>query len=229
MNFKIEVPNLRFPNARTRRTRTEAIVLHHLDAHWDVNRTHAHHLSLGWNGIGYNFHVSMDGRISEGRGMEFQGAHTGAPAGTNASTIGIGCVGRYDSVDRSMPDVQFNALVWLIQHIHAHYRRALPIRGHRDFMPTACPGRHFPLQELQSLTFRADFTPKENERGRDMEKRFQTLRDIPDWAQPYIKQLTQTNAADGLPILRGDASGNLDLSLDMLRILVLTERRREVE
>ena len=227
MKFQVHNPNLRFPNARARRVRTDAIVLHHLDAHWDVHRTHQHHLSLGWNGIGYNFHVAMDGRISEGRGMEFQGAHTGAPAGTNASTIGIGCEGRFDSVDRVMPDAQFNALVWLIGHIRAHYNRDIQLRGHRDFMPTACPGRFFPMEELQRLKFRGGAETEEEEEVKTVqEARFQSLAELPKWAVPYVKRLTEETGSDGQAMLRGDNAGNLDLSMDMLRMLVIMQRMR---
>jgi len=153
MNFSIKDPGLRFPKARTRRARTSEIIVHHLDAQWDIHRTHQFHISRGWNGIGYNFHVAKDGTISLGRGMEFVGAHTNPPNGANSSSIGIGCEGQYHSVDRIMPDAQFNALVWLIKHLRGIYGD-IPVRGHRDLAATACPGQFFPLAEVQRLQFR---------------------------------------------------------------------------
>jgi len=153
MSFTIRNPNLQFQRPRTQRSSTVGIVLHHLDAHWTVERTHAFHQSRGWNGIGYNFHVAMDGTISLGRGMEFVGAHTNPPAGINATTIGIGCEGRFHSVDRTMSVVQFNALIRLIQHLRGVYGD-IWVKGHRDLAPTACPGQFFPLAEVQKLQFR---------------------------------------------------------------------------
>ena len=223
MQFTISNPNLRFPRARTRRTRTDAIVLHHLDAHWDVHRTHAFHNSLGWNGIGYNFHVALDGTISTGRGIEFQGAHK---VGFNDRAVGIGCEGRFHDHDRVMPDVQFNAIVWLCRYLRQQYGD-IRILGHRDYNATACPGQFFPLEELQRLQFRgAQGEAKQEDESMETEKRFQRIEDMPIWARPYIVRLTQELGADGLPILRGNSAGDLDLSEDMIRMLVLMQRMR---
>lgn len=57
-----------------------------------------------------------------------------------------------------------------------------------------------------------------------VQERFQTLEEIPTWARQVVEKLQHTSAADGLPVLRGDGAGNLDLSLDMLRMLVMMER-----
>ena len=220
MQFQIQTPTLRFPRPRVRRSRTDSIVLHHLDAHWDVHRTHEFHNSLGWNGIGYNFHVALDGTISQGRGMEFQGAHK---VGFNDRAVGVGCEGRFHSHDQTMPDVQFNAIVWLCKHIRQQYGD-IRILGHRDYHATACPGQFFPLSELQRLEFREQ--TEESEVTEMAEVRFQTLEDLPTWARPYIRRLTEEQGADGQPILRGNDSRNLDLSEDMIRMLVLMERMR---
>ena len=220
MEHTIQTPNLRFPRVRVRRSRTDSIVLHHLDAHWDVRRTHDFHNSLGWNGIGYNFHVAQDGTISEGRGMEFQGAHK---VGFNDRAVGIGCEGRYHSHDQTMPDVQFNAIVWLCRHLRQQYGD-IRILGHRDYNATACPGQFFPLEEIQRLQFRGH--TEESEVTKMQETRFDSVEQVPSWARPYIQRLMTEKGADGQPILRGNASGNLDLSADMLRMLVLMARMR---
>jgi len=152
MTHTIRTPNpvLRFRNALTRRARTDGIVLHHYAANVSVQTVHNWHLGNGWAGIGYNFVVDKDGTIWNGRGMEFVGAHA---ANNNANTIGIAVQGNYHTVSRTMPDAQFNALVWLIRHVRERYGN-IWIRGHRDLMATACPGQHFPMDEVRRLQFR---------------------------------------------------------------------------
>ena len=206
----IKDAGLRFPRVRTRRARTDSIVIHHLDAHWDVHRTHQHHLSIGWNGIGYNVHVAMDGTISLGRGIEFEGAHK---LGFNGRSIGIGCEGRYHTVDRVMPDVQFNALVWLLKHLRGVYGD-IRIIGHRDYAATACPGKFFPLDEVQGLQFRqraVSASPQQNQSKGEQEmltqEQFNQMMDIyiaqqrnrnvSGWAEEIWKQAGQLGWFDG--------------------------------
>jgi N-acetylmuramoyl-L-alanine amidase len=183
MNFTIKDARLRFPRRHIRRLRTEHIVIHHLDAHWDVHRTHAYHQSLGWNGIGYNLHVAMDGTITLGRGIEIEGVHT---VGLNSRSIGIGCEGRYHSVDRLMPDIQFNALVWLIKHLHEIYGN-IPVIGHRDYVATSCPGQFFPLQEVQTLQFRQDANSNVQ----------QNLSSVSSWAKEAWEDAVSKGIVDG--------------------------------
>ena len=51
----------------------------------------------------------------------------------------------------------------------------------------------------------------------EMEKRYAMVEELPDWARPTIEKLIGTG------ILKGDGTG-LDLSTDMIRMLVLTDR-----
>ena len=205
MNFTIRDVGLRFPRQRIRRARTDFIVVHHLDAHWDVHRTHDYHLSIGWNGIGYNFHVAMDGTISLGRGMEFEGAHK---LGFNNRSIGIGCEGRYHSVDRVMPDAQFNALVWLIRHLREIYGD-IRVIGHREYAATPCPGQFFPLQEVKTLQFRQPattiqtpsqtqgMTQEQFNRMMDTYLAERRKRPVSSWAEEAWEYASEMNIIDG--------------------------------
>lgn len=157
--FSIIDPGLTFNGGRTRRNRTEGIILHHPDSQWTVSQVHNFHRSLGWLGIGYNFYIHKDGTIYSGRGLEFVGAHT---TNFNNKTIGISCQGQYDSVDTSMPDEQYNALVWLIMYCRERYGNSLYIKGHNDASTTACPGRFFPLSEVRTLVFRQEAATDQN-------------------------------------------------------------------
>ena len=70
------------------------------------------------------------------------GAH--AP-GANDS-IGICFEGNYET-QRDMPAAQLAAGRELMADLQRRYPKA-KVRGHGDFVPTACPGRYFPLNEL---------------------------------------------------------------------------------
>ena len=56
------------------------------------------------------------------------------------------------------------------------------------------------------------------EGGEDaLEKRYQTIDDIPEWGKPTINKLIAKGIIAGV-------SGGLDMSLDMLRLLVWNDR-----
>ncbi len=137
--------NLQFRWERDKRSETNRMILHHTDnVGMSVEDIHTMHItSNGWNGIGYNFYVRRDGKVYEGRGMEYVGAHTG---GNNEDSIGIAFEGRYDEND-DMPQAQIKAGGELIAYIESIYGD-LKIETHRDENATACPGRYFKLDEV---------------------------------------------------------------------------------
>jgi len=143
---------LAFSRSIPRRTRTASIVIHHLAANVPVQTVHRWHLGNGWAGIAYQFQIDQDGTIWAGRDVDAVGGHT---LGHNSDTVGIACQGNFHTVDRHMSDPQFNALIWLIRHLHTRYGN-LPIRAHRELTATACPGQHFPLEEVRRLQFRGE-------------------------------------------------------------------------
>ena len=159
----VQDARLKFRGGRTKRARTDGIVLHHRAGWGDVESEHADSLARGWNGIGYNYYVRQDGSVWLGRGEEYVGAHSGRKAGApgyadgaynNSRTIGIGFEGYYHpghkNADKTMPQAQYDAGVKLIRDLRAKYPSITWIRGHKD-MPgcsTACPGDYFPLARM---------------------------------------------------------------------------------
>lgn len=94
---------------------------------------------------------------------------------------------------------------------------------HQWFSPTLCPGPYL-LSRMGDIAaaVNARLGAKEE---KDMQ-RFNTVGELPDWAKPTIRKLVlngilqgKTSAvdADGL-------SASLDLSMDMLRLLVMNDR-----
>ena len=65
--------------------------------------------------------------------------------------------------------------------------------------------------------------PAESTQGSTAAKieRYNKVSEMPSWAQPEVQQLIDSGA------LKGDEKGNLDLSLDMLRVLIINKRYAE--
>lgn len=156
MEFRIIKANLQFRERLQplNLAKVDGIALHHM-AHptWTIEDVHRSHLARGWAGCGYNYWVAKDGTIYEARGL-----HVGAGiAGHNSHLIHIGFQGDYERVDRTMPDAQFNAGVWLIQYLRQRVPTVRVVNGHRHWAATACPGRFFPLaQMLQAVAEHAE-------------------------------------------------------------------------
>lgn len=123
-----------------------------------------HTRSRGWDDLGYNFLIDGDGRVYEGRwareydagetptgedrhGRGVVGAHTGTD---NPGTLGIALLGDFSSRPPSWAALDaLEALITGAAHRHAidplgstNWSAGVrpTIIGHRDVMPTACPG-----------------------------------------------------------------------------------------
>ena len=127
----------------------DKLVQHHM-AHpsWGVQDVHTFHRdSRSWVGIGYNYWISFDGRIFEGRGDK-QGAHA---QGHNHRTIGVGYQGNFES--QEMTDEQVEAGAQLNAKLIEEYGLTVEdIIGHEDVGDTSCPGVNFRMNELRQRT-----------------------------------------------------------------------------
>jgi len=109
----------------------------------------------GYADIGYHFIIDRDGRIWEGRSLQFQGAHV---RNHNEGNIGIMCLGNFEQ--QKPTDKQLAALSLHVRAMMAKYKiRAKPRRQgdsgvytHQEWSgaKTLCPGRH-----LQSWVVKA--------------------------------------------------------------------------
>ena len=152
-NYQIEKNNLTFKSALTPLVLSKVVrlTLHHMASeNAGIETIHQWHLDRGWAGIGYNYFITLDGRIIEGRGLNI-GAHA---SGFNSTSIGIGFQGDYENINGGMPDAQFNAGMWLIKKLMTDISTIKEITGHRDLMSTTCPGQNFPLVEFKGLKYR---------------------------------------------------------------------------
>ncbi|KRK00891.1 peptidoglycan-recognition protein LC isoform X7 [Drosophila yakuba] len=103
-----------------------------------VNVVQSFHMdSWGWDHIGYNFLVGGDGRVYEGRGWDYVGAHT---KGYNRGSIGISFIGTFTS--RKPNERQLKACQLLLEEgvrlekLTTNYR----LYGHRQLSATQSPG-----------------------------------------------------------------------------------------
>ncbi|PTL55760.1 peptidoglycan recognition protein family protein [Paraconexibacter algicola] len=100
------------------------------------------HKAKGWTMLGYAFAISRAGTIYLGRPATAIGAHV---LNQNSGNVGIVCNGT--TGDRPTA-AQARSLRWLLANAHTDalpkaWRvdlRGLPVKGHNDWMATACPG-----------------------------------------------------------------------------------------
>ena len=186
--------------------RVTGIALHHM-AHptADIKTVEGWHLGQGYNAIGYNYWVGFDGTIYEGRGLN-QGAHT---LGHNDTTIGIGFQGDY-SKPFEMPLEQFNAGIDIISYVKSKVPSIVKVGGHKDFMATACPGRYFPLDEMiggkkRSVKMIYNYIDENTAK-------------IADDCNECLQHLVDNG------YLKGNEKGELNLTLEMIRIFLVHYR-----
>lgn len=188
-----------------RRRSTDTVVLHHSAGAGTVEEVHRIHCGQGWPGIGYHFYVRKSGEVYRGRPEEQIGTHT---AHYNASTIGVCFEGNFER--EQMPEAQYNAGVELVRYLLEKYG-PLEIKRHRDFNATACPGRNFPINDMKEEA--------------NMQ-RYNKLAEMPDWARPTVKKLMDKRVLVGSGKEK-DPQGypaDLDLSLDMVKLLCINDR-----
>lgn len=148
--MKIIETNIQFRNALSERNTTSRIVLHHSasNASTKYNDIHMWHLNNGWSGIGYHYVIHSDGGVYRGRPEWARGSHAYQDEKHEANSNGVGiCLSGNFQLDNPT-EAQMQSLTLLIHDIWTRYP-GIPVIGHCDVMPTACPGKNFPWAELK--------------------------------------------------------------------------------
>lgn len=216
----------------SKRRCTDYIALHHAEAQsCTAADLHSWHLDKGWSGIGYHFFVRKDGSIYRGRPLDVMGAHV---EGMNNCSIGICAEGAYQSKDKTMPQTQYNAIVELCIYLKQNYYPNAKIVGHREIGDSDCPGQYYPLEQIKRDITNGGIN---NEEEIDMEElnalkeRISVLEikenkmiynyideNMPSWAVPTIEKLYNRG------LLVGNENGELGLTDELLKILVINDR-----
>lgn len=124
------------------------IILHHSGgtdknpledtSHHTAKIMESHHLSLGWEGLGYHYVVHKNGDVWRGRPEHYHGAHC---KGHNNTSIGICMAGNFDNT-KPTPEQEI-AVRHLIDSIKTRY----PINEivpHRKYANKTCYGKNIP-------------------------------------------------------------------------------------
>lgn len=146
----IQENNLTFKGKFDIRERTDCIVLHHSDSgpKTTIADIHGWHLNRGWAGLGYHYVIYSDGTIYRGRPEWAKGAHAYQDPMHEANSDGIGICLIGNFMQTRPTEAQMNSLIWLIGDIRTRHS-GKPVIGHKDVMPTSCPGDLFPWDELK--------------------------------------------------------------------------------
>ena len=145
-------------NQLTTRCVTDQIVIHHTgnptDDDLSAAEIDASHKGQGWSCIGYHYVIRKDGTVEQGRPHWTIGAHA---YGHNSHTIGIHVCGNFEEAEPT--DEQIESLAMLLANLCTDY--GLPIDrdhvvGHRELMPTACPGANLFVQ-MDTVVGKANF------------------------------------------------------------------------
>ncbi len=181
--------------------KVDSVVLHHV-AHKsaDVKEVERWHIGKGWNAIGYNYFVSFDGKVYEGRGL-----NVGAGVlNHNYHIVSVVFQGDYEKYNTDMPKAQLIAGQKLVEYL----KNILPdakILRHKDFGGTLCPGKHFPFEK---------FLIKEED-----EMIYNYIdENLPDWSRETVEKLVK------LGYLKGNEKGELGLNDSILKVLVINDR-----
>jgi len=93
-----------------------------------------------WACIGYHFVIAPDGRIFEGRPIQFQGAHAGYDE-VNRLNIGVCLIGDFDKM--RVPAAQRAGLMLALDQLCLDYGISRGnVFGHQHWKITDCPGRY---------------------------------------------------------------------------------------
>ena len=140
------------------RRKTDMAGVHHTGNPWDDDLSAAEidasHKAQGWACIGYHYVIRKDGTVEQGRPHWTVGAHA---YGENGHTIGIHVCGNFEEAEPT--DEQIESLAMLLANVCTDY--GLPIDrdhivGHRELMPTACPGRNL-YEMMDTIVGKANF------------------------------------------------------------------------
>lgn len=152
------------------------IVIHHSATAGDINTVHNiienQKRRYGADSVRDTYHyiISKEGIITKWIDEGHVAGHCGVD-GTpdwenpcNFNSISVCFAGNFEE-QKEMPSTQFGAGVSLLRRLAKKYVLGKDrIIGHRDVIPTQCPGRYFPLETIREEVFES---MKDNEKWKE--------------------------------------------------------------
>jgi len=145
-------------NRLSNRSETDQVVIHHTgnptDDDLSVVEINASHQARGWSCIGYHYVIRKDGTVEIGRPHWTVGAHA---YGHNSHTIGVHVCGNFEIGEPTSEQIESTAM--LLANLCTDYGLTIDrdsIVGHRELMPTACPGRNL-FAQMDEIVGKANF------------------------------------------------------------------------
>jgi hypothetical protein len=96
------------------------------------------HTGQGWADIGYHYVIDPQGRIWEGRPIQYQGAHVKE---NNEHNLGVMCMGNFD-VERPTPEMLQSLDMFVADRMRFYNVSVSRVYTHQEIKATACPGRN---------------------------------------------------------------------------------------
>ncbi len=166
-----------------------------------LRQTQAYHMdSRGYCDVAYNFLMSRDARVWEGRGDGVLGGHT---LNQNAGNMALCLIGTY-TTDTLTPQQACALAGWMAwqSSLHGIALNRTNIKGHREWGATACPGDTVFAQlnslVMQAATTCAGVTPPR-----------------PEWGAEFV---AQSFPASQLPPIRLELGTTVDGWVDLRNI-----------
>ncbi len=109
----------------------------------------SHVSGRGWGDIGYHYVIDPQGRVWQGRPLQWQGAHV---KDQNPGNLGVLCLGNFELSSPS--DAQLASLDrFVAEQMHQYGVPLSQVKTHRELAPNICPGRN--LQRYMEFTRRS--------------------------------------------------------------------------
>ena len=143
------------------------------------------------------------------------------PTCRNANSIGVEMCSRMkDGVYYFKPETVENTAKFVSDLMKEYGIPPSCVVRHYDVTGKPCPRPY--VDETAWAEFKAlvkkYYVGKEDGNEVVEVKRYKTVEDVPAWAKPYIKKLVEKG------FIAGNADGSLDLSYDMVRMLIIMGR-----
>ena len=110
------------------------IIVHHTGVDASLEQLRRSVQRRGYSDIPYHYVITADGTVHATRPLERMGAHC---RGHNADSVGVALMGNLDKVPPT--EAQVASLTRLLADLQRKW--CVPIVGHGDLRPTACPGK----------------------------------------------------------------------------------------